>query len=47
MKKVLVISAFVTMVFGASIPEDAQATIVQYDNTNDGKGNYEFRLVSI
>lgn len=45
MKTVLIISVLITEIIGASIPSDAQATIVKYESTNDGKGNYKFRYV--
>lgn len=46
MKTLLILCVFIASSTTTPVPNtntDAQADIIQLDNTNDGKGNYEFR----
>ncbi|XP_021201021.3 endocuticle structural glycoprotein SgAbd-5 isoform X3 [Helicoverpa armigera] len=42
MNRVIIACTLLSVAAAAVIPEDAQAQIVNYENDNDGLGNYEF-----
>ncbi|XP_075970544.1 endocuticle structural glycoprotein SgAbd-5-like [Anticarsia gemmatalis] len=46
MSYIIVACALFSLATAGVIPEDAQAEIVSYDNTNDGNGNYRFSFVT-
>lgn len=39
----LVLCVFISLSVAAPTYEDAQASVLNYENNNDGEGNYEFR----
>lgn len=43
MKSVFILCAFLSLAVAAVIPDEAEAKIINYENTNDGSGNYRFR----